>query len=613
MSAIYGIIHKNGNPISQETAGKMAYAMRHRAINGEGVWQEDNIMLGQSLLIFDTARQSAAAPLVMDDIVLAADIRIDNRAYIRSCTKAAADATDQELLLAAFREWGEDCVHHLKGEFAFCIWERRQRRLFLATDHVGFRSLYYYDSPEVFIFSSEQKGLLAVKPLPHVFNEESLIAYHFRKGDPAATYTNDVYALCGGHAITLERYQLRTARYWHPSPGKHPFEGPEACTRHLQQLLTTAIRNSITTDKPVGITLSGGLDSSSIACLLARELAAANRPLYTFSSVLPDTAQGKDERAYIDRIVQHCPNIIPTYVDAVSYGPFDDITEAFDLDGTFPNPFFYMDYAILRAAKEKGIGVLFTGYGGDHWVSWQGHPVIYKLLSKGRYRLAFQLIMSFAAREQQHPLQIVKREIAPHTALYRVLRGHQRQTANGTALQKKVVSRHRHLLDFSPVKDIAAFMLENIISGRTGMFPAMLASRNEAYGMTSAVPLLDRNILEYMLDVPDEMFVHNGHKRSLLRHTMAGIVPEEILWRSDKGKYSPDFMARATAGFTQAAELMQSPDYTFIFERYLSESCIRRLSGGTELPVIRMTQAVICSKAIAMLQKNGYQFEGNFS
>lgn len=613
MSAIYGIIHKNGNPVSQETAHIMASAMRHRAIDGEGSWHEGNILLGQCMLTFKAADKSWRVPLVTDDLIIVADIRIDNSPYIRKLTNSPKEATDLELLLAAFRMWGQHCVYYLNGEFAFCIWEREHNRLFLATDRVGFKSLFYYDTPDMFIFCTEQKGLLAVKPLPHYFNEESLITYHFRDGDPVATHTKYVYALLGGYGLTLEDRCIRQVRYWNPSPGKYSFDDGEECALEMRQLLTTVIKNRISTDRPIGITLSGGLDSSSIACLLAKELASVNKPLYAFSSVLPETAQGKDERAYIERILRHCPNIIPTFVDAPACGPFDDISDAFDYDETFPNPFFYMDHAILRAAKEKGVGVLFTGYGGDHWVSWQGHTVIYNMLAAGRYQLVYQLIMEFAEREQRHPLQIVKRELAAQTSVYRALRGRNRKSLNGTALRKGFIRKYRQMIDLRPVRDVFKAMMDNISNGRVGILPALLSNRNEAYGIISAVPLLDRTVLEYMMDVPDQMFVYNGHKRSLIRHAMDGIVPDEVLSRKDKGKYSPDFMARSQAGIPRAGAMIQSPEYALAFEKYLSKPAMSQLADGTELSTIRLIQGIISSQVISILQKNGYLFEGNFS
>jgi asparagine synthase (glutamine-hydrolysing) len=613
MSSIFGIIYKSGKPVSSGEATAITLAVQQGAVAGSEPWVSDNVLIGQYEQAAAAGLPCRATPLVTAEMIVAADVCIHNREYILRHTGADKHSTDQQLLLYAFRQWGALCLHHLEGEYAFCIWEQALGRFFLATDHVGFRPLYYYDDPDVFIFSSTMQAVLAVKPLPHVFNAESLIAYHFRQSDPNLTYTREVYAFCGGNYLTIEGHTVRMLKYWHPSPGKYKFNSLRDCTDALRQLMCEAVRNRICRDRPVGITLSGGLDSSSIAALLARELELQNKPLYAFSSVLPEQAPGTDERAYIALMHRRFPNIIQTYVHAPDIGPFEHILTAFSHDETFPNAFFYMDHAILRAAAEKGIGALFTGYGGDHWVSWQGNPVIYNMFVKGDFQDAFEYIMSFAENEKRHPLQIAKRELAAHTMLYRTLRGQQRKTISSTALQRDFIRKYKRLLNFRPVRDIGVFMKENIVSGRTGQFPAMLAGRNSVYGMSSAVPLLDRAILELMLDMPDHVFIHKGHKRSLIRHTMDGLLPDEIVWRRDKGMYSPDFMQRITGDLAKAAEVTNAADHGLVFDRYLCKSAISRLSQGNELSVIRMTQGVICSMIITALQKKGYIFDDNFS
>ncbi|QHS58129.1 asparagine synthase-related protein [Chitinophaga agri] len=611
MSSIFGIIYKNGRPVSPEEAAAITQAVQHAGVGKCTPWIDDNVLIGQCP--HAPAASIPADLLIADELLVAADVRIDNRGYMLDNLPADRSYTDQQLLLSAYRKWGMLALHHLEGEYAFCAWDIEQRRLFLATDHMGFRPLYYYNSDDVFIFSSSLKAVLAVKPKPHVFNAECLINYHFRQGDAADTYTKDVYAFCGGNYLTLHGRKIHMAKYWNPLPGRYKLDSLDDCTEALKELLLTAIRNRIMPDRPIGITLSGGLDSSSIACLLARELFRQNKPLYSFSSVLSENAAGNDERAYIDIIGRRYPNIIQTYVDAPDAGPFEGTLDAFSCDETIPNSFFYMDHAILRAAREEGVGILFTGYGGDHWVSWQGNPVIYNMLCKGYWMDAYDLIMEFAETENIHPFQVAKRELAPHTLLYQTLRGAQKKKMRDTALHPSFLRKYGSALDFRPVRDITAFMTDNIISGRTGQFLGMLNGRNNAYGMESAVPLLDRHIVELMMDMPEEAFIFNGHKRSLLRHTMEGVLPEDILWRKDKGRYSPDFPQRITAGLPKAAEVMRNQEYAMVFDRYLSKEAIRRLAGGDELSMIRMTQGIICSMVLTSLQKNGYVFDDNFS
>jgi asparagine synthase (glutamine-hydrolysing) len=612
MSAIFGIINKNGQPISPVTAEVITSAMQHRAVDGQLVWRENNVLIGQATLMVLTRPDARMMPFYPEDVAIAADLMLDNRPYLRQQTSAPAEVSDEILLYYAWRKWGNDCVQHLEGEFTFCIWNKKEQQLLIATDHMGCRALYYYDSPDMLIFCSEQKGILAVKPGPHVFNEVSLIEYYFRQTDPAGTYTKDVYALCAGNTLTLQNNAIRIKKYWTPAPGKYHFNKFSEWTDCLQELLKTAVRNRICADKPVGITLSGGLDSSSVACILAPLLAEMNKPLYAFSSVLLEGAEGEDERKYIDIIGRACPNIIQHYVHAEDSGPFQDTLHAFEKDEVFPNVFYYMDHAILEAARDKNIGVLFTGYGGDHWVSWKGNPVIYNMISKGAFRSAWKLLKTFSKTEGKPIWPIVKREYIRHTSWYKKM-NKPKVSHIGLGLQDNFYNSYRNTLAFGPIRNITTAMLENISSGRTGLFPAMLANRNETYGMRSAVPLLNKNVLEFMMDVPPQLFVHGGYKRSLLRHAMEGVLPPEVQWRTDKGMYSPDFFTRIETSKQNISRILGSDDNNAGFRYYLSRDSLQTCVSKDELAMIRMTQGVISSMVVNALQKKGYVFDDKLS
>jgi asparagine synthase (glutamine-hydrolysing) len=613
MSAIFGIINKTGLPVDPATRERISRAMQHRAIDGLYTRCENDIFIGKSILRLLPV-DAYMMPLGDEDVMVAADVQLDNRPYLLRQTGMPDEVSDEQLLLQAYRRWGNDCVLHLEGEFAFCIWDKQQHQLLIATDHMGCRALYYYDSPDMFVFSSEQKGILAVKPGPHVFNEVSLIEYYFRQSDPAGTYTKDVYALCAGNMLTLDRNVVNIKKYWTPAPGKYHFKQFNEWTECLRELLKTAVRNRTRADRPVGITLSGGLDSSSVACILAPLLAEMNKPLYTFSSVLQEDAEGEDERKYIDIIGRACPNIIQTYIHAADSGPFQDTVHAFEKDEVFPNVFYYMDHAILEAARSKGIGVLFTGYGGDHWVSWKGNPVIYNLINKGALGSAWRLLKTFSKTEGKRLWPILKREYIRHTSWYKK-RNRSQTDYMGLGLQDDFYGRYRDTLTFGSVQNITASMLKNISSGRTGLFPSMLANRNEAYGMRSAVPLLSKNVLEFMMDVPHQLFVHGGYKRSLLRHAMESVLPPEVQWRTDKGMYSPDFFCRLENNKHNISAFLASDDYDAGFRYYLSRDSLQACVcvSKDELAMIRMTQGVISSVVVAALQKKGYVFDNNFS
>ena len=264
MSAIFGIIHKNRKPVDQTTINRMTASLEHRAIDGMETWQDEHVMIGHCKLSMVAAEQQQHIPLVMNELIISADIRIDNRATIIKQTGAQNAHTDIVLLWHAYLKWGEQCVQHLEGEYAFCIWNRITQQCFIATDHIGFRSLYYYNSPDTFIFCSEQKGIAAVKPSPCQFNEISLMEYYFRQSDPTSTYDADIFALCGGNMLTLKDNNVFIKKYWEPEGGKYSFKKDEEWTDCLKELIYEDVKNRMITDKPIGITQSGDLDSSPL-------------------------------------------------------------------------------------------------------------------------------------------------------------------------------------------------------------------------------------------------------------------------------------------------------------------------------------------------------------
>lgn len=604
MSAIFGIINKNRKSLLPTTIPLIRHVLQHRATDGMNVWADQYIAMAHCKLAMNEAEQQQHLPLETEDLVITADIRLDNRPSLLQQTGAPADCSDTILLLHAWNKWKEACVTHLEGEFAICIWDKIRQQCFLATDHIGFRSLYYYDSPEVFIFCSEQKGVETFKPSPARFNEVSLIEYFFRQSCPAATYDADVWNLCGGNTLVLANGIMSIRKYWEPAGGKYKFRKDKDWQECLRTLIYEAVSNRLNTDKPVGITLSGGLDSSVIACVLSDILQKKNKPLYAFSSILPEKhhPEEEDERRYIDVIGRHCPNLIQTYVTANSYGPFDGIVAAFERDETFPNVFYYMDHAILDAAKESKVALLYTGFGGDHWVSWKGNPVIYNLVKKGRLLRAWKLIKQFSDKEGKKISAIIKRELIAQSAKQK-----EKETVQTPYLQDLFFQKYSRGLSFSSVSDITAHMCDNLRSGRTGLLPAILAKRNERFGMQSAVPLLDKKIMEFMIDIPMHLFVKGGYKRSLIRYAMQGTVPSEVLWRKDKGMYSPDYISRIHHQRDYIEEIARSDKHILAFQRYLSRDGLTiNDTNRKDTTILRTNQSVIASEILTELAQKGY-------
>lgn len=623
MSAIFGIINKKGRATDSAVAGKLQQVMAGRIMHGCNAFAETGVYLWHGKMPVGRLQEKEVLPLQDDKLVILADALLFNRLELLNLLDIKQqDATDTYILLQAYKKWGKACVEHLDGEYAFAIWDTQSRELLLVKDHVGFRPLYYYDGPDEFIFCSEIKAIAAVKSSPNYFDEEILVEYHFRRSDPAKTYNKEIFALGGGDMLCLERDVVKLKKYWEPQPtGKYRFSKDEDSFECLKELISNAVEKRLDTDVPIGITLSGGLDSTSIACILSPLLAKKNKPLYAFSSVLPagDNGALQDERQYIALVNKYCSNIVQTYVDAADMQPFDHYEAAVRSDNIFPNAFFYMDHAIAAAAREKQVKTIFSGYGGDWGVSWKGDPVIYLLMQQGKVREAWALMRSERKAANQSWPEMWRKEYASYTGLYRRLRNilkRERGIRYQTCLKNELVDTYYNedVKDGArtPAQQIQKWLGTGRVSGMAGAFCSMY----QYYQMTAAFPLFDKDINEFLLDAPLYLYRQGGYKRSLMRNAMNGIIPQEIQWRQDKLPYVPGYRSHIMNCSAVTKQIAGTPG-SAIVELYIDKTRLHdyfmqnglenhRAPEGFDIRI--MQSLIVCSGLQSLYDTKNYKF-----
>lgn len=629
MSAIFGVIYKRDASAISDDIVSMQAALMHRASDGKAVWHSDRAFIGHHQLCIHPEQAYEQMPFEDGDLVIAADASIHNREdlFTRLGIEKGQQTTypDSMLVLAAYKKWGESCPEYLDGEFAFVVYNKVSGTLFCAVDQIGFQPLYYYDASDAFVFSSEIKGIIAVKKTPNVFNEEALIEYYFRQSDKRRTYTKDVFALCGGNKLIVKEGKPNVSKYWEPGvKGKYHFTKSADWAACLRELMIKAVEDRMRTDLPVGVTLSGGLDSSSIACIAGKILEQRNKPLYAFSSVLSTGYKGNavDERGYIAVVGKYLKNLDQTFVEAPAAGLFSGVEESIYADEGIPNGFFYIDQAIDQAAKKKGIKVLMSGYGGDFFVSWKGNSVIYQLLKQFRFGKAAEIFAATQKYEQQSLKQLLKTELIAHTDLYdRIapfLHRNKRNWNKQTTLKDDYFNKYREQLIFKNEPDQIAYMTRQIGGGHTGRLCSMFINRDAAYGMSSALPLFDRRIMDFMFDVPLTEFRTEGTRRSIIRNAMEGILPPEIQWRRDKLPYSPNYISRLQESKQFINAIINTEELNFVWEYVDRKSIIDNIdnlkeSAGmgrvSEIAGIRILQGVICIIFLRWLIDNNYSFD----
>ncbi len=615
MNTIFGIIQKRSQ--STENA-RLIEHLKSKSAYFEIIKGNSDFIIGS---LSDTANSQSEVVCHLENLVGISDARIDNK--VQLCQRLnlspnqQAELSDTDLILHCYQRWSAAFLDYLEGDFTLVIWNKESQELFLATDHLGHRQMYYQDSSEHFIFSSQLKILTALVDTPGGFNDTSIIDYFFKIQNPEETFIKNVHLLPGASFLMYHHdksFQLK--KYWVPNDsGKYHFSSDEDWFGCAKELITKAIAKRVGDKTKTGITLSGGLDSSSIACILAGILKERNEPLYAFSSVLPHNHREKDERKFIEYLVKLHPNIIPEFIETSDKGTFSNVDNSFYIDEVIPNAFHYVDQSILLSAKKKGVQNLFTGYGGDFWVSWKGYSVIYQLFMKGKYQKGLHL-MSQSARFNNHSLlKSLRMYILPNMPIYKSLKSKLGIGQVKDFFKKDFVNDYTHLLN-NKEDDYIKSQLNKINNGNIGRVLATLRTRNQSYGMESSVPFLDKSLFEFFVAAPKTLFIKDGVPRSILRQSMNGVLPDYIRLRRDKLPYAPGFNTRLINDKETMLELINEPDSAFIFERYIDKpsliSQIMKLSpyhsANTSL-TLSIVQTINIIITLNSLKKQNYRFE----
>lgn len=381
MSAIAGIVRLDGRPVEPSEIDRMLGTMAHRGPDGTHVWTDGALGLGHGML--HTTPESLHEVLPWTDpasgLTITADARIDNREELTEALGLGAEAKalpDSAFILRAYERWGQECLDHLVGDFAFAIWNPRARRLFCARDQFGIRPFYYYWKPGRFLtFATELKAMLALPEVPKRLNEVNLAdnLVILREDDTSTIYEGLVH-LPRAHAMTLADGELRLWRYYTLAP-RQDMEGwsDEAYIEGFRELFEEAVRCRVRSAFPVGSHLSGGLDSSAVACVARDILAERGERLHTFTLTFESVPEC-DESNYAEEVIAQ-GGFVPHYVAGDALGPLSNLEELYTLlDDRSVGGNQHNVWAMLKAGRDAGVRVMLDGIDGDNTV---GHGFRY--------------------------------------------------------------------------------------------------------------------------------------------------------------------------------------------------------------------------------------------
>lgn len=465
---------------------------------------------------------------------------------------------DSEVLLQAWAWWGASCVDRFEGMYAFCVLDRVEQKLTLCRDPFGIKPLFYSHFPGLgLVFGSEVASVLPLLPGVPRLNWRSATSYLAAGAydDSSATFIEGIHQMSPGSSIVADLrsggVQLEIPARWRPSIRTDESISPTEAADGVRTLLLSSVHRNLRSDVPLGVALSGGIDSSAIACAV-RHL-EPDYPLSVFSFIPSDHSM--DESGWIRKVneslgaISH--TVTPTTEDLTA--DLDDVILA--QGEPFASTSIYAQYRVFRLMRDAGVVVSLDGQGGDEvFAGYHGYvgPRVRSLIERGDVAGA----VSFLRAWSQWPGRSLAKggaravaEFAPSWAVsgaYRLMPG-----AVPAGLQQKVL-RDRGLIwgwpDYSAGNDGVGgervkAELRASLTERGLQSLLRHGDRNSMrFSVESRVPFLDRELIEFVLSLPERMLVdERGTSKAVLRAAMRGIVPDEILDRRDKiGFETPD-------------------------------------------------------------------------
>jgi asparagine synthase (glutamine-hydrolysing) len=562
MSAVFGFLQRDGRHASPAALRQMESALRHRGPDGIASLCEGPAALGNCLLRTDAALR--VEHFLLRDLpagrILAADARVDNREELWGRLHRPRPATPQHdgaLILASYERWGERCVEHFVGDFAFAIWDSREQALLLARDQLGVRPLYYHASPGLVVFATTLPGLLAHPAVPRRTSELQ-IAEHLTGfiDDPELTFFADVLRLPAAHTLRITSERSARRRYWSLDPQREiRLANTAAYADAFRDLFTEAVRCRSRTSFPLGATLSGGLDSSSIACVARLQPAASSSALHTFSAIFPSYSGAEaariDERRYIEAVVA-AGGIESHLVCADTLSPLQHVAAMLrHAGGLFTGPNLYLHWGLFRAAQNAGVRVLLEGTDGDTTVS-HGLHFLAELALSGRwlrlYREAGKIAWRTGWATSRADL-IATYVLKPVSAPLRRLRtgGCSDSLAlidpafarrSGLAERRRALGAGQRL----PPATLRAHHWQSLSAPALTAVLELADWTGAAFGLELRFPFCDRRLVEFCLALPADQKLADGWTRAVLRRAMSGILPERVRTRLSKANLSLNFV-----------------------------------------------------------------------
>ncbi|MGA2813044.1 MAG: asparagine synthase (glutamine-hydrolyzing) [Candidatus Acidiferrum sp.] len=445
--------------------------------------------------------------------------------------------TDTEVLLRSYQEWGEECLQRFNGMWSFALWDRRRQRLFCSRDRFGIKPFYYAVQGSSFFFGSEIKQVLLGSALPRTANPRTV--YRFLEWGlvdySAETFFDGVFQLPAGHSLTLDLSEAvapKIRRYWELRVAAEPETSVETAVEEFHARFADAIRLRLRSDVPVGICLSGGLDSSAILSQAA--ILAPENQFQTFSACFEDV--DFDEREYMNAMIAAAGCIGHSIFPKASAFWKKIESVVYHNDEPLGSTGSFAQWCVMQDAHDHGVPVVLGGQGADEILcGYQKYRYFYllHLLRTGDPKAIRESVLglkngtkhywTFGSAARYLPSVLSRQFSSTDRLCNPAFHAEFARTAPGVGAAANIPERQKIDLTYSSI-------------------PALLHSEDRnsmAHSVESRLPFLDYRLAEFAVNCPMSLKLRDGWSKWILREALKGSLPEKIRLRKTKLGFNP--------------------------------------------------------------------------
>ncbi|MEP6651710.1 MAG: asparagine synthase (glutamine-hydrolyzing) [Myxococcales bacterium] len=548
MCGIAGQVAASGKA-DQQAVKAAIDAIVHRGPDGRALWSsaDGRVCLGHARLAIIDRSTAAAQPMLDErgEVALVFNGEIYNFVELRQQLEALGrrfrTASDSEVLLQSYMEWGKDCLNRLNGMFAFAIWDGRSRQLFAARDRFGEKPFYYHLSRERFLFASEIKALLCDPRTVTAADERAMVRYLslvWVDGEPT-TFFRDILQLPPAHWLTVQDGRVQLGRYWQLGDAGELRGSDQDTIDKFHDLFLDSVRLRLRSDVPVGTGLSGGIDSSAVVGAVRAARGKEDGDQATFSARY--TEGTTDEGKFIDAVVVRGGTTAHHVFLRSEEVPVELPMLLWHQDEPFVSLSMYAQFKVMQLAKTAGVTVLLDGQGADEQLAGY-HPPSFggrfaSLFQSRQWATLYREMNAYAGRhgQRRRALRFLATSMLPRTTWLRLKA---RQAGTHSMLRPGLWGRHAESFMVSDPSPFSSPLKTELYRELTSTsLPSLLrfGDRNSmTFSRETRFPFLDHRLVELSLRMPEHLLVHDGITKVVLRRAMRQYLPDLVANRMDK-------------------------------------------------------------------------------